>query len=63
MLAHADPHESDEAYAARLQAVELGLVHGSAHRNYHPVNMTNPDQAATANTPLMAMVSNRFYIT
>lgn len=51
----AEPNESDEAYAQRLQAVELGLAHGL--QRYQAVNLTNPDLAVNANTPLMALVS------
>ena len=48
----AEPNESDEAYAQRLQAVELGL----GLQRYQAVNLTNPDLAVNANTPLMALV-------
>jgi len=57
----ADPHESDESYARRLQAVELGMgLGGQQHlgRNYQPVPQLS-DLPANANTPLMAMVSVR----
>lgn len=53
----ADPHESDEAYARRLQAVELGM--GGRGSSYQPVQQSNPDAPPTANTPLMRDAQNR----